>query len=438
MATARTRYANTDVSGGAADGTSLANAYSSLSALEAAEDDLGNLVSRDEWLDVRAYASAGTADTTKCTIAGWTLDGTRYIQIDSPDGSYKLEVSNDDALVIQCTNIKFKRIRGTITSGDSTNDIFFDGSYVAAAATCEIDRCYVYASGSTVFTVFSFTDSDFTFYIRSSISESVSTGRGHYHVANTGYIYQCTHKGGASGFRSGTSGTYTLTNDIFFSTADDIIVGAGSTVNTLNCGTDDGDGTNPIDAVDDDWSNEFTDYANGDYTPLNSGNIYQAGADLDIAADYAGNAFDSSTPTIGAYEYVSASSDTELTVADIDIGLDVALDANPLTAAAQLSIDDIDIGLDVAMDAPDIIYYTLGDTVLVVDDVSIGLDVAMDALVLTSASTLSVNNIDIGLEIIFDEVPDADKPVSVSLTATVKSITVSASVEQITIEAVEV
>jgi hypothetical protein len=55
--------------------------YTSLSAAEAGEDDLGDLVSRDEWMHFSCYAME---DTTAVTIDGWTTDSTRYILIDTP------------------------------------------------------------------------------------------------------------------------------------------------------------------------------------------------------------------------------------------------------------------------------------------------------------------------------------------------------------------
>jgi hypothetical protein len=315
MATARTRYEDVDVSGGAADGSSLANAYATMQALESGQQ--ANLVTEDVYLDARIYATAGTAETTKCTWAGYTLDDTRYILGWCPQLTtqtvwdptiYRMEINNDDAIVIQSTYIRFYGIQASIVNGDSTSDNIFDGSYVSGTSIVYLDRCYAKAGTNSVCTGFSFADTEQTFYIRSCISESQSTGRGHYHVGNTGYIYQCTHRGGASGFRSGTSGTYTLTNDIFFDTGDDFLIGAGSTVNILDCASDDGDGTSAIAPSGGSWANEFTDYANGDFTPKNSGNIYQAGTDLDIAEDYRGTAFHSSTPTVGAFEYVASSS----------------------------------------------------------------------------------------------------------------------------------
>lgn len=91
--------------------------YTSLSAAEAGEDDLGDLVSRDEWMHFSCYAME---DTTAVTIVGWTTDATRFIQIDTPlserhDGEwntnkYRLSLTNAPVW-IQENNIHFVGIQ---------------------------------------------------------------------------------------------------------------------------------------------------------------------------------------------------------------------------------------------------------------------------------------------------------------------------------------
>lgn len=81
--------------------------YTSLSAAEAGEDDLGDLVSRDEWMHFSCYTME---DTTKVTVTGWTTDATRFIQIDTPSaarhagewdtGKYYLNISDGTAIYI--------------------------------------------------------------------------------------------------------------------------------------------------------------------------------------------------------------------------------------------------------------------------------------------------------------------------------------------------
>jgi len=62
-----------------------------------------------------------------------------------------------------------------------------------------------------------------------------------------------------------------------------------------------------------DWDNEFTDPANGDFTPLDSGNIYHAGIAISgLTTDMSGETWND-PPTIGANEVVSGGTGYTLT-----------------------------------------------------------------------------------------------------------------------------
>jgi hypothetical protein len=111
----------------------------------------------------------------------------------------------------------------------------------------------------------------------------------------------------------------TIKNSAIFNTGDDINhVGTGS--NTVDyCASDDGDGTNSVSPSGSDWSNEFSDPANGDFTLLNTGNLYDAGVgpgtDSDVpSADIDGDSRSGSTCDIGADEYVSAGGETVMPI----------------------------------------------------------------------------------------------------------------------------
>lgn len=78
-ATRKVQYVDTDVVGGTGDGSSWTNAYATMSAWEAQNT---GLVVASNYLDV--YCSGTAADTTACTIGGWTTSATCYITI-QPD-----------------------------------------------------------------------------------------------------------------------------------------------------------------------------------------------------------------------------------------------------------------------------------------------------------------------------------------------------------------
>lgn len=146
-----TRYVDTDVSGGAGDGTSWADAYSSLNAWESAEQT--NLVSDGDSHIVYCRASSGTADTTNIVLDGWTTSVTNTITIEAADSDkastsfntskYRLsstaasgrtfEIKDDNVFI---NNIQFIHA-GTTGSTDRSIEINLYRSNV------NIDGCFI-------------------------------------------------------------------------------------------------------------------------------------------------------------------------------------------------------------------------------------------------------------------------------------------------------
>jgi hypothetical protein len=470
------RYVDVDVDGGLGTGLDLANAYSSMAAMEAAEN--GNLTTGEEWFHALMYALEGGTDTSKCTWAGWTCTDIYKPVVECPqkttqvlwdDSIYKMVVDNDDAIVIQTTYMDFIGIQASIINGDNTSDIIFDGSYVSGTSVINIDQCYAKAGTDSICTCYSFQDSEQTFYIRSSIGVATSTGRSSYFVSSTGYVYNCTWSGGASGFRSGTSGTYDVYNCCIFNTGDDFIEGAGSTVTIDYCASDDGDGTNAIAPSGSNWDNEFTDYSTGNFTPLNTGNIYLGCGARYVTLDYRSETFDASTPTCGAFEYAGGSSDTELVVADIGIEVTneakditqlhllminnlsvyTTVEQKDITQAHVLLVADQSIGVSVEAVLIDVsaflevvnlsIGVTLGtcallqDFKIVVNDINLGVSVSTAAL--TQAHLLAIANVLVSLSVQTGSVQAGDLPESISVSGIIKQVSIDAELKIVTIEA---
>lgn len=80
--TAVTRFIDRDVIGGAANGTSWANAYPSITAWQNAEAK--NLVAADEVHTVFYRASPGNPHTAPFSFSGWTTDATRHFSLIVP------------------------------------------------------------------------------------------------------------------------------------------------------------------------------------------------------------------------------------------------------------------------------------------------------------------------------------------------------------------
>lgn len=149
MATENKIYVDPDVSGGAGDGTSWANAYSSMNAAEAAEDS--NIVTADEIAHFVCHSTSSSADTGGIVyFFGWTTDATRYIKWSCPTADatygdcrhngaydtskYRLEVTENDATYLREEYIKVEGIQAYCTQSQNYHDTLF----VAGISTGEI------------------------------------------------------------------------------------------------------------------------------------------------------------------------------------------------------------------------------------------------------------------------------------------------------------
>lgn len=90
-ATRKVQYVDTDVVGGAVNGSSWANAYPHLSLWEGQNT---NLVTADNYLDVYCRASSGTGDVEACVISDWTTNATCNIRIHLDPNNYHNGVYN--------------------------------------------------------------------------------------------------------------------------------------------------------------------------------------------------------------------------------------------------------------------------------------------------------------------------------------------------------
>jgi hypothetical protein len=110
-----TYYVNTDVVGGTGDGSSLANAYSSLNACLTAR--AANIVGSGNSILILCYATAGTADTTACTTSGFTCSYTtgetltikcgQTLTAAWNTGIYRLAAANTNVLALYGSGVIF-------------------------------------------------------------------------------------------------------------------------------------------------------------------------------------------------------------------------------------------------------------------------------------------------------------------------------------------
>lgn len=306
------RYVDTDVSGGAGDGTSWADAYSSLNAWEAAEQT--NLVSAGDTHRVLVRASSGTDDTTTCDIDGWTTSDTYFIHVEAASTDYVSKTAWDTAKWITEARLRVRigsvKVEGVQFGAQSfANILGIEGT--GSGKTVWIWNCrFRNTSGTSEDIEVTSTVGTVNIWNNILAEADGTTDLGIQSLgAATVNIYNNVIRDRSTGILISSAGTNTtVKNNAIFNCTDDISDSASSTID-YNA-SDDGDGTNAVSPSGGDWDNEFTDSANGDVTNIGTGNIVNGGigpsSDSNVnTSDIDGDTRSGTTCDIGVDEYVA-------------------------------------------------------------------------------------------------------------------------------------
>jgi hypothetical protein len=305
-------YADRDVLGGAGDGSSWANAYSSLSVMEAAEQ--ADLVTADEWIHCYYRASSGTAETAQLTINTWITNTDCYLLIEAADSDKavktgwdtnraRMDVASNYAIRIFIGDVYLLGLQIRASTGGSADCIYIgtDMSYL------RLEKCYMDAYRFGLYCARA-TATGFNIDINRNIIVGLAGGTqdginivvstGTINIENNivmGFDSQGVQTGGGSG---------NIYNNVVFDNADDF----ASTLTINYNASDDGDGTNAISPSGSDWDNEFNDPSNGDFTLLNTGNCYHGGGGSPpsglYTTDIEGDTYNVGAYSVGVDEYV--------------------------------------------------------------------------------------------------------------------------------------
>lgn len=317
------RYINVDVVGGAGDGTSWPNAYSSMSAWNAAEAT--NLVTDGDTHTVYCRASADSPDTTKVELSGWVTGSGNELSIivlpeDRHDGTadtgYRIVV---DGAYSPCLDVRVDYISLIGIAAKNTSAQNVAGIEIKSVDVGEriLDSCLVYESCANGIHI---NDSSATAYISNCIVQSC--GQGAYGgdgvvIECNSYIYNCISVNNAAGTANDGHGFYcdgfitaNATNCYAGGNDDDAYSVNNATLNTTTCHADDETG---------DTQTAFSTSSGAYFTNVTSGSedmhikadsdLIDVGTDLHSDPNYPFDydAWDTSRPNgewdVGAHEY---------------------------------------------------------------------------------------------------------------------------------------
>lgn len=327
-----TYYVDVDVVGGAGDGSSLANAYSSLNTAEAARE--ADITAGDA-VRFLVHNTLGGTDSLRTNFLGWTTDSDSYIKVEAAaayrhsgvwDASkYHIETTDSNGIDI---NEDYVRLDGLqlhlITTGATYRSINVNSINIANLILFSnlIIKGDVTGTGAAQGIQVDDTDAIVKIWnciIYNFISASNPTDSGFVGIissnATTIDIWNCTINDCRRGIvRGATGGTVTVVNSLVFENDDDF---GGTITMTYSASDDDHTGDSATNFVitqtADDYAALVVDADGRDYNVTDKDSeLVGTGTDdpggaIQGDTDIAGNAR-ISTWDIGAFEYVAVPS----------------------------------------------------------------------------------------------------------------------------------
>jgi len=320
------KYIDPDVVDGLGDGSTWANAFPSWKLwndtaydLQAANDTMTTY-----------HRSSGTLDSTGFRIEGWNTGINNRIYCYAETGHEAIKTGIDSARYTFSGNVQPRERYVTISGLQGNNPASSLGSVTIVGidpggSAILVENCYFKATTDGGAKPLIIADPDSTVTVENCILVGGTFGL--QHSGGTSKMYNCTIEGSSSRGIYNTAGTLTVKNTAVFNHVLDL-QDAGGTTTADYCASDLGFGSNPVAASGGDFTNEFPDYATGDYTLIETGNLFDSGVgptvDSDVPTlDIEGDVRAGATVSIGADEFPLPSDFTYLTDGTLDVQGDV-------------------------------------------------------------------------------------------------------------------
>jgi len=258
---------------------------------------------------------SGGPDTTAVVLTGFITSADYYVKVvtDSANRASKSGIDSSK-YILQMDDTRDFRVQQDYTVIDGLQLDCTTAGFCYETNTANtgivVKNCYArYQGGGSGF-VTSTTSASVKFENCISFNGGTpraSSSQGFYAINGTMVIYNCVAAYADDGVER-DGGTVTVVNSAVFESTDDF----DGTITISYCASDDGDGSNPVTPSGGAWTNEFSDPANGNFTLLNSGNLYDSGigpsSDANVpATDIDGDARAGTTCDIGVDEYTAGS-----------------------------------------------------------------------------------------------------------------------------------
>jgi len=331
------RYVDPDVVGGAGDGTSWANAYSSLNAWEAAEQT--DLVTANDTHTVYCRASAGSADTIKVDIDGWDTNATYDLTVEvgtsdrhtgTGDTGYRIVAAGGfDALLVIAED--YVTLNGIAVRNTQTGQTSSHGFHIENVGTGvrNIINCLAYECGCHGYYVQGTNDMNYFINCISLSAGQAAAGGSGFYTQNNDYFYNCV----AINSNSGTSydgdgifytgfGTATLKNCYAGGNdGSDYAVSSGS-LSLTTCCSEDGSQSSTVVALSTSSGAYFSNVTAGSEDinlTSTSSSLYNSGTDLSADGvypfDYDYEGTTRSGWCVGPHEYIAAGGGLSIPIA---------------------------------------------------------------------------------------------------------------------------